>query len=471
MASCPTTSARTLRNRQPFPVLYSLSDCIAANDAHAERRMALLAEAEAALDSSAVPETERTALAQRLERWRYQHLNEHAGRMTLQDETLVSALDEAARQVAGREPLPARGTRQAVADPRWDTSSIRDAHAALDPSYPLDALVQRATQLTQQCFPCSPRARLGHSVRHRMLVYAPLYVSSDCVNYCLYCGFRYPQQIPRRHLTAEESLDQARILGQRGFRHLLIVGGEFPRHTTPAYYRDIVRTLAADGFEVSAEIAPQTTEAYGQIVAAGVCGLTLYQETYDRALYVRYHTRGPKAAYDWRLESHDRAAEARMPRLGLGILLGLAEPRSDLVAMLRHAAYLADRFPDRTLAFSLPRIHEAPEDFEPPFAISDEDLIRFYCALRIAFPAAVLVLSTRERAELRNTLAKICITQMSAGSSTAPGGYGRQQNSRPAGAGEQFPVSDRRPPAEIAAWLRQEGFEVAWRSAGASQRI
>ena len=291
-----------------------------------------------------------------------------------------------------------------------------------------------------------------------MLLYAPLYVLSECVNYCLYCGFRYPLDILRKHLTVEEAVDQARILRKRGFRHLLVVGGDFPSRTTPAYYREILAALVEEGVEPAIEIAPQTTEAYAELVRAGVCGLTLYQETYDEELYARYHIRGPKSSYHWRLESHDRAAEAGMPRLGLGILLGLSDPREDLVAMMRHAAYLADRFPDRRLAFSLPRIHEAPHDFQIPHPVSDGDLIRMYCALRIAFPGATLVLSTREPAELRNRLARICITQMIAGSSTAPGGY--LPGDEPTG--EQFPVVDHRSPAEVADWLRREGFEVCW---------
>jgi len=440
-----------------------LADWIAATDEHAAHHLALLTRAEAARQSAAEPPVERAELAQKIDRWRYQHLNEHGGAMAPQNEALVDALDAIARQLAGRIDLAPRQTRHAVHDDRWETASIRDARATLDPSYPLDTLMQRAAALTQQYFSSSRGQAPASAVRHRMFLYAPLYVSSDCVNYCLYCGFRYPQDIPRRHLTVTESLEQARILRRRGFEHLLIVGGEFPSHTTPAYYAETARALAAEGFELSMEIAPQTIEAYGQFVEAGICGLTLYQETYDRALYAKYHTRGPKASYDWRLESHDRAAEAGMPRLGLGILLGLADPRTDLVAMLRHAAYLADRFPNCTLAFSLPRIHEAPEGFQTPFAVSDEDLIRFYSALRIAFPQAVLVLSTREQAELRNTLAKICVTQMSAGSSTVPGGYGPEDDSDAAGAGEQFPVSDHRAPAEVAAWLEQEGFEVGWR--------
>jgi len=218
-----------------------------------------------------------------------------------------------------------------------------------------------------------------------------------------------------------------------------------------SYYGDLVRTLVALGVAPGIEIAPLDREGYAQLVAAGLWSLTLYQETYDPHRYSECHVRGPKAAYQWRLESHDRAAEAGIKRLGLGVLLGLADPRADLRAMMRHARYLADRFPDCHLAFSLPRIHEAPDDFEITHPVSDELLVRFYAVLRIAFPKAQLVLSTREPVPLRSRLARICITQMSAGSSTSPGGY---QKDGPA-AGEQFPVSDQRPPAEVARWLER----------------
>ena len=186
--------------------------------------------------------------------------------------------------------------------------------------------------------------------------------------------------------------------------------------------------------------------------------MTLYQETYQPDLYSTYHERGPKAAYHWRLEAHDRAAEAGFGRLGLGVLLGLADPREDFRWLVRHAAYLAARFPDRTLAFSLPRIHEAPPEFQIPFRVTPDDLIRMYCLLRIAFPRAELVLSTREPPALRDCLATICITQMSAGSSTSPGGYRAVDEP----CGQQFPVSDHRTPAEVAAWLDAHGLRVAW---------
>jgi 2-iminoacetate synthase len=294
-----------------------------------------------------------------------------------------------------------------------------------------------------------------------MLLYAPLYVSSQCVNFCTYCGFRYPLEISRRQLALEEAESQARLLCEHGFEHLLVVGGDFPSMTTTEYYVEIVRGLVKLGVAPAVEIASQSTESYAALVDAGVCGLTLYQETYDPRLYRKYHVRGPKANYHWRLEAHDRAAEAGVGRLGLGILLGLADPERDLAALIRHGAYLAERFPERTLAFSLPRIHEAPEDFEIPYPVSDEGLIRMYCALRIAFPRAELVLSTRERPELRNHLAPVCITQMSAGSCTVPGGY-QPQVTEGSHDGEQFPVSDHRSPAEIASWLEQAGIRPIW---------
>lgn len=292
-----------------------------------------------------------------------------------------------------------------------------------------------------------------------MFLYAPLYLSNHCINHCLYCGFRHPSRIVRRRLSLDEALRQSEVVAGRGFRHLLLVSGDFPSLTPPRYFAEIAAALAAGGLVPSVEIAPQGTADYETLVAAGVYGLTLYQETYDRQLYARYHPRGTKASYDWRLEGPERAAEAGIARLGLGVLLGLADPRDDLAALIRHAAYLEERFGDRAYAFSLPRIHEAPDGFEVPFPVDDETFVRLYAALRIAFPRSELVLSTRESAALRDRLAGICITQMSAGSSTAPGGY---EADAQCPAGEQFPVCDRRTADEVTAALEGAGLLPTW---------
>jgi len=325
--------------------------------------------------------------------------------------------------------------------------------ACLDADLPLDDLAEQAAELTRANFSDPATGR------RRMLLYAPLYLSSYCTNVCTYCGFRNPRRVQRRHLEPDEAVDQAEILLGRGFRHILLVAGDYPRLTTPDYFAGIARALVERGIRPAVEIAPQSTSSYARLATAGVCGVTLYQETYQEELYTLYHPRGSKASYDWRLEGLQRAAEAGIGRLGLGVLLGLADPREDLPALVRHAAYLHDRFPEHTLAFSLPRIHEAPEGFEVPFPVDDETFVRLYGTLRVAFPRAELVLSTREPVLLRNRLAEICITQMSAGSCTIPGGY---EDAHAADYGQQFPISDHRRVAEVADWLDWAGFEVTW---------
>jgi len=458
-----------------------LAEWIRATDSHARHRLLLLARAQRIVDGAEdAADEERHELAARLERWRYQHLEEHRGRPTPLTRRLADVLDLALNQLLGGPARPPRRPRDAVFDTLRHSDELARAVAALDPSVPLEELARQAAELTREHFRLSSGGTSGLSTRascytggqaasatqgglaasatRRMLLYAPLYLSSHCTNHCVYCGFRYPHAIERRHLTVAEALRQADILCGRGLRHILLVAGDFPRLTGPQYFVSIIRALAERGVQVAVEIAPQSRAAYAEMAAAGACGVTLYQETYNEGLYALYHPRGSKAWYDWRLEGLERAAESGMRRLGLGILLGLADPCEDLLAMLRHARYLQTRFPQQTLAFSLPRVHDAPAGFEPPFPVDDETFVRLYCALRLGFPQAELVLSTREAAELRNRLAAICITQMSAGSSTVPGGYedgGAEHTS-----GGQFTVHDQRSPAAVAAWLREAGFEV-----------
>jgi 2-iminoacetate synthase len=439
----------------------SLTRWVRETDVHAGYRVPLLERARTILSgqASADPD-EYLDLAVRLERWRYQHLNERAAEFVRQDRRLVDALDLAANELTGGKPRPPRSPRAAINDSSYDPVVMDKAIACLDPAIPLDEVAALARDVTMEHFSHPAVVDGKATVRRRMLLYAPLYLSSFCINHCMYCGFRFPHQVERKHLDLEEALREADVLAGCGFVHLLLVAGDFPKLLTTAYYVQMLNGLCAIGIQPAVEIAPQSTASYTELVGAGACGVTLYQETYQEALYARYHPRGSKASYDWRLEGLERAAEAGMGRLGLGILVGLGEPEGDLRAMMRHAVYLQSRFPDRTMAFSLPRIHEAPDGFEPPYRVDDENFIRMYCALRVAFPRAELVLSTRESAALRNRLAQICITQMSAGSCTSPGGY--QDSSPNRRTGEQFPVCDQRSPAQVAEWLSKAGLEPAW---------
>lgn len=439
-----------------FP-LESFRDWLQDTDDHAAHHLGVIDRVSECLQAGMPDREAAQELGDKLERWRYQLLSECAGRLAPRDAELAATLNATSNVLACRSQFGPRATYHAIHH-AGDGGIATEAIDAVDVEYPLEPLVTRARQITAENFAVAGSSSTTALPRWPMLLYAPLYVSSRCVNHCTYCGFRFSQDIDRHHLSLEEVESQVAHLEQHGFGHLLVVGGEYPRLTTVDYYSDIARCLVRHNVAPAIEIAPQTTAAYAQLADAGVMGLTLYQETYDERLYAGYHPRGPKANYHWRLETQDRAAEAGIHRLGLGVLLGLAEPEQDVLALIRHGCYLARRFPQHTLAFSLPRIHQAPDGFAAQYGVSDDDLVRYYCALRLAFPTAVLVLSTRESAELRNRLAGICITQMSAGSSTTPGGYGEEDNTR----GEQFPVTDQRSPREMAEWLQENGFPISW---------
>jgi 2-iminoacetate synthase len=449
---------------------------IAETGEHASYYLQLLDEVSRALIGQPEWSSARgRTLADKLERWRYQLLSQAAAKSDPTADDLAQALDLAANELAQRPARAPRSVRQALeglaevpANGRQPgAADLAEIEASLGADVDLHELIVRAAASTTQCFGESRGGQPVCSTSLRNIVlYAPLYVSNFCTNHCTYCAFRYPHSMHRVHLDRGEVLRQARLLGEQGLRHLLVVAGDFPKLTSTQYMVQIVKDLTVEGFSVAIEIAAQSTASYTELVQAGACGVALYQETYDEQLYARYHPRGSKARFDWRLEAPERAAEAGMSRLGLGVLLGLGDPARDVLSMIQHGQYLRARFPHVKLAFSLPRIHDAPDGFLPSYQVDDETFVRFYCVLRLAFPDAQLVLSTREPVELRNRLAKICVTQMSAGSSTAPGGYGvdrTEQDHR-----QQFAVADHRTPAEMAQWLRDAGLGVCWDIAAGS---
>lgn len=447
-------------------------DWIHRCDDHAAARLRLLDDAEVLLGSGDMSsQHEALRLADRVELWRSGWLHERWGlsrsgvsptRLTA-DRHLADGLDHLARRLRGAPWRPARWPRQAVADQHGSQRDEDDAPAAaaaavLNPGVGLTHVCRAARRLTSENF----AGALGRG-QWPVHLYAPLYLSSHCANRCAYCAFAADQTLSRRQLEAGEAGEQAALLQARGLRHLLLVAGDFPRRTTPDYFAAIIQDLCARDLDIDLEIAAQTTHDYARLRQAGARGVTLYMETYDEEAYIHHHIRGPKVSYDWRLEALDRAAEAGFQHLGLGILLGLAEPAGDLLALVRHAGYLRARYPGCRLAFSLPRIHQAPEAFQVPFPVDDDMFVRMYAALRMAFPEATLVLSTREPPALRERLTEICVTRLSAASSTVPGGY--EEAGTVGDSGGQFPVADDRPVAEMVAWLQQTGHQVIWSAA------
>ena len=312
---------------------------------------------------------------------------------------------------------------------------------------PLGEILERARGLTDRSF--------GRSI----LIYAPCYLSSFCVNHCRYCGFNFTMAIPRRCLTPEEASQEIAIIAERGIRRLLLVAGDHPSRTTAGYIEQVIRGARDLVPEVDLEVAPGPTRFYRSWARAGAGGLVCYQETYDPDWYGWLHPRGPKRVYETRLGALERAGAAGMKRMGLGILLGLADPVRDLLALIAHARFLALLYPDASITMSLPRLQPAVPSFQPAYAIDDASLVRFYAVLRLAVPRAGLVVSTREAPQMRRRLLDAGVTQMSAGSVTVPGGYSHAEAE-----GGQFAVADRRSVEEVAADLGSLGYAVCWRT-------
>lgn len=353
-----------------------------------------------------------------------------------------------------------------------DPRSLAGFAALLSPAAGefLPELARRARALTLQ--------RFGRVVR----LFAPLYLSNECINNCRYCGFSRDNPIVRVTLSVEEVVREAAALRAQGFRNLLLVAGEHPRFVSEGYLRDCVAALHPDTPSLSLEVGPMDTAEYRPLVAAGAEGLVVYQETYDREVYARMHTSGPKRDFAWRLETPERAYAAGFRRLGIGALFGLADWRFEAVCVASHAAYLLRHCWKAFLTISLPRLRPCAGAFQPPAPMSDRDLAQLLCALRLQFPDVGLVLSTREPAPLRDGLVPLGITLMSAGSHTEPGGYtgagrarlhrtergrivelGASEWAPDAAATGQFDIADERPAAAVAERLRQLGYEPVWK--------
>jgi 2-iminoacetate synthase len=337
----------------------------------------------------------------------------------------------------------------------------------------LEELGQLSQAITQQ--------RFGKVIR----LFAPLYLSNECINNCAYCGFSRDNPILRVTLEEKEVQQEAQALADQGFRHILLVAGEHPKFVSNGYLEACIRRLAPLIPSLSLEVGPMEQADYQPLVRAGAEGLVVYQETYDTDVYQAMHTAGPKKDFDWRLDTPERAYGAGFRRLGIGALFGLADWRVEAISLAAHTDYLLRKCWKSQITVSFPRLRPCAGAFEPMTAFDDRSLVQLIAAFRICFPDVGQVLSTREPASLRDGLIPLGITTMSAGSHTEPGGYtgagqsnlhqttkGRIQalepladsdQLKPRQATGQFDIADHRSPAEMAEVIRSSGYEPVWK--------
>ena len=306
----------------------------------------------------------------------------------------------------------------------------------------LEQMAQQSHQLTRQ--------RFGKTMK----LFIPIYLSNECFNTCTYCSFSMENQFKRKTLSEQEICQEAQFVSGKGFRHILLLTGESPKKVGLDYILKAVELVRPYFDSIAIEVQPLEESDYIQLRLAGVDTVVVYQETYHRNAYERYHLFGKKKQFDYRLETADRIGKAGMYRCNIGALLGLYDWRYEAISLAYHLHYLQKKYWQTKLALSIPRIKGMIGAFKVKYPISDQHLVQFITAFRLVFPDLAISLSTRESAELRDHLLPLGITDMSAESKTDPGGYTGQRCEG------QFDLSDHRSLNEIAQSLQEKNYDV-----------
>ena len=289
----------------------------------------------------------------------------------------------------------------------------------------------------------------------RLVIFAPLYVSNLCGNECTYCAFRARNtELERRALTQEEIAGETRMLIDQGHKRVLLVAGEsYPREGFSYVLKaiDTVYSVTHDAGEIrriNVNVAPLTLDQFRELKAAKIGTYQLFQETYHRGTYASVHLAGKKKDYDWRVTAMDRAMEAGIDDVGIGVLFGLFDWRYELLALMQHIRHLEARHGVGPHTLSVPRLEPATGSdvaAHPPHAVSDIDFRKIVAILRLAVPYTGIIMSTRESAHIRRETFALGVSQISAGSRTNPGGYADSEREN----ASQFCLGDHRPFDEV----------------------
>ncbi len=298
----------------------------------------------------------------------------------------------------------------------------------------------------------------------RIVLFAPLYISNLCENECLYCAFRAGNRdIHRRALTQEEIAREVQFIIDQGHKRVLLVSGESYPGEGFSYILKSIDTVYATRSgkgeirRVNVNIAPLSLDEFKQLKASGIGTYQLFQETYHRQTYAYMHPGGRKRNFDLRITAFDRAMQAGIDDVGVGVLFGLYDWRFEILALLQHVGHLERKFGVGPHTISVPRLEPAAGSrvaASPPHPVSDGDFMKIVAILRMAVPYTGMIMSTRETPGIRRATFALGISQISAGSRTNPGGYSEGIDEQDA----QFQLGDHRPLDEVIRDLAQMGY-------------
>lgn len=340
----------------------------------------------------------------------------------------------------------AADVRRALAKERLDEE---DFMALISPAAApfLEEMAARSQAIT--------RRRFGKTIS----MYIPLYITNACTNSCVYCGFNRHNKFDRVVLTMEQIEDECKAIKELApFDNLLIVTGEHPKIAGVDYLENALRVCRPYFNNLSIEVMPLPAEDYARLTRSGLNGVVCFQETYHRDNYKLYHPAGPKSNFEWRVNGFDRMGMAGLHKIGMGVLIGLEEWRTDVTMMARHLKYLKNRYWSTRFSVNFPRMRPSEGHFQPKTVMSDRELAQAVFAFRIFDPDVDISFSTRETPDYRDNMLSLGVTSMSAGSKTDPGGYHTYPQAL-----EQFTVSDERTPEEVAEAIKVRGYQPVWK--------
>lgn len=290
-------------------------------------------------------------------------------------------------------------------------------------------------------------------------MYIPLYVSNACSNYCVYCGFNHNNPMQRTTLTMEQVKAECEAIRRLGpFENLLIVSGEFPSVNGVDYIEKVLQTARPYFNNLTIEVMPMKENDYYRLTQSGLNGVVCFQETYNETNYKKYHPKGMKSIYEWRLNGYDRMGAAGVHKIGMGVLIGLEDWRTDVTMLARHLQYLRRNYWRTRYSINFPRMCPSEGGYQPKVVMSDKELAQLTFAFRLFDHDVDISYSTRENPTFRANMMRLGVTSMSAGSKTEPGGYATSPDAL-----EQFEVSDDRTPLEVVNEIRVLGYEAVWK--------
>lgn len=339
----------------------------------------------------------------------------------------------------------AADVERALAKPRRD---LEDFAALISPAAApyLEQMARLSQEITLR--------RFGRTIQ----LYAPLYLSNECQNICTYCGFSQDNDLERKTLNAAEILREIEALKSMGYEHVLLVTGEANKTVGMDYFRKAFTLIRPHFSQLSLEVQPLEENDYRELATLGLHSVLVYQETYRRETYKIHHPKGRKSNFGYRLETPDRLGRAGVHKIGLGVLVGLEDWRTDSFFNALHLRYLSRAYWRTKYSISFPRLRPHAGGVTPKSVMSDRELVQLMCAYRLLDPDVELSISTRESEHFRNHVIPLGVTTFSAGSKTNPGGYACEPESL-----EQFEISDERSPGQIAAVIRAAGYEPVWK--------